>query len=167
MRKAILVIGLILLTQIYGCTDPCYNNHYLDITTYDISQNLSTTNGIKVDDPQRELDLAELDRQTTSLEECLRITVNRQCLIVKVAPDWYTSPCSGQQLFPCDIPISVCEDKGITLTEECPCNCRAIIQNENTIIVTPDLLLYRAELARMVTGVNNPWVPTLSHCLLD
>lgn len=115
-----------------------------------------------------ELDQEELDRQTASLEECLEISIERECLTVKVAPDWYISPCSGQEIFPCAMPKEVCLNKGLTEEdlERCPCSCRAIIQDENTIIVTPNLFLYRGELARMVTGVNNPW-RDYSHCLLD
>jgi hypothetical protein len=128
---------------------------------------LLSPQGIRVDSSGEQIDLTELDRQTNMLEDCLGIPVNTDCITVKVAPDWYISPCSGQQLFPCNVDDQLCLDKGVELTEECQCNCRAIIQDENTIIVTPDLYLYRTELARMITGINNPWIEGVSHCLLD
>jgi len=167
MKTTLIISVLLLSTQLLTCQDNCYRNGYMNITDYEVSTNLVTEKGIRVDDPLFQLDLAELDRQTDALEACLEISIRRECLTVKVAPDWYISPCSDQQLFPCDINPQVCEDKGVILTEECPCNCRAMIQNETTIIVTPNLYIYRGELARMITGINNPWAEGFSHCLLD
>ncbi|NQU83942.1 MAG: hypothetical protein HQ536_04495 [Parcubacteria group bacterium] len=98
------------------------------------------------------------------------ITVNRDCLIVKIAPDWYESTCSeltSQQIFPCDIDPAVCEAKGLVITEECPCQCRSMIQGENIVITTPNFYIFRGELARMVTGCNNPWFFPIGQCLVD
>ncbi len=165
MKYFLLILGIFLISCL---DDNCYRNGYPNITSYEINQTGITTGGVNFDDPLEELDVEELDRQTDYLEECLELTIERTCLLVKVAPDWYYSDCSGQQLFPCDIDIQVCLDKELTLEDldECPCNCRATIQDDNTIIVTPDLLLYRGELARMVIGENNPWL-NYSSCLLD
>jgi hypothetical protein len=166
MKKCII---LVLTLFLFNCPDEnCYPNNYPNITSYEINITNTTNTGINIDDPLEEIDIEELERQTSALEECLGVTIDRNCLLVKVAPDWYISPCSGNQLFPCNINIQECLDKGLTLEdlEECPCNCRARIQDNNIIIVTPDLLIYRGELARMVLGVNNPW-PRYSHCLQD
>lgn len=120
-----------------------------------------------------------IDEETAELQDCRidgyefrtefdpEITINRDCLVVKIATDWSVSPCSGQQVFPCNIDPAVCEAKGIEVTEECPCMCRSMIQDENVIITTPDLYLFRGELARMITGCNNPWFDPVSQCLLD
>jgi hypothetical protein len=169
-RQTAALIFLPLAAATLISCDYCYWNGYMNITSYVVNPTTMTEGGIRVDDPEEQLDLDELDRQTDSLEECLGMTIERDCLTVKVAPDWYISECSGQELFPCEMPDSVClsPDKGLTEEdlERCPCNCRAIIQDETTVIVTPNLLLYRGELARMVTGENNPW-PNYSSCLLD
>jgi hypothetical protein len=164
MSKLKVMLAILTLT---GC-NTCYRNGYGNITSYEVDPAIITAGGIRVDDPLRELDLEELDRQTDFLEDCLEIPIERDCLTVKVAPDWYISPCSGQELFPCEMPEQVCLDKELTEEdlEVCPCSCRAIIQDETTVVVTPNLLLYRGELARMITGENNPW-PNYSHCLLD
>lgn len=165
MTKCILLIlfcGLLLT-----CQEPCYYNSYLSITEYEEDIDLQTAKGIQVTSNNQEIDLIEIDRQVDALENCLNQSIRRECFRILVAPDWYISKCSGQELFPCRMPIKVCEDKDIIITEECPCNCRAIIQDENIIIVTPNLYLLRAELARMVTGINNPWIPPIGSCLLD
>ncbi|MEA3272143.1 MAG: hypothetical protein U9P90_00570 [Patescibacteria group bacterium] len=120
-----------------------------------------------------------IDEETAVAQDCrvdgfglrrefdLEFTINRDCLIVKIASDWSVSSCSGQQVFPCDINPAVCEAKGIEVTDECPCMCRSMLQDENTVVTTPNLYLFRGELARMVTGCNNPWFAPISQCLVD
>lgn len=150
-----------------GCLTPCYHNDYANITNYEVISDTSTPDGISVDSSGFLIDLNEIDRLVTEFENCYG-TVNRECLTVKVAPDWYVSECSGQQLFPCDIDEAICiEQKKVTPTKECPCNCRAMIQDENTIIVTPDLRLLQGELARMVSGFNNPWIEEETRKCID
>ncbi|MFH0752469.1 MAG: hypothetical protein V1914_02620 [archaeon] len=94
--------------------------------------------------------------------------VKRDCLVVKVPDDLYESKCSDQMLFPCDVNPQACLDKGVGPTEECPCNCRATVQDDNYIITNPALSVFRGELARIVTTCNNPWiVEQLRGCLLN
>ncbi len=88
----------------------------------------------------------------------------RSCLQVRLAPDWYVSKCSGEQLFPCSVPYASCAQKGLTPNKECPCACRAMIQDDTMIIVTPNLKLYPAYLTTLLTGCNNPWTPSLAKC---
>ena len=164
--QKIITINLVLFLS--NCSFNGYNYPFDTITNYNVNINKVSPDGIQVDDERNELNLLELDRQTNALEKCLGITIYRTFFKVKVAPDWYISKCSGQQLFPCDDDGHGCEDKDLPITEECPCNCRARIQNNNIIVVTPNLLLYRAELARMVTKRNNPWsYDWIRKCLLD
>ena len=88
------------------------------------------------------------------------------CIKVKVPDSLYQSSCSGEWLFPCDVDDQYCRAKGIEPTEECPCDCRATVQDSNVIVTNHKLNLFRAELARMVTACNNPWlVPQLAPCL--
>ncbi len=88
----------------------------------------------------------------------------RSCMLVKLAPDWYTSKCSGEQIFPCNVPLVSCTSKGFIPTAECPCACRAMIQDNTTIIVTPNLKLLPAYLTTLLTSCNNPWTETLAKC---
>jgi hypothetical protein len=157
-------ITLLCLILIIGCRDPCYYNNYRNITNYNINPQITLKSGIKVDDPENELDLIYLNKLTNELEKCSNLNIKRECLTIKVPPDWKISTCSGEEIFPCNMPVKVCEDKDLILTEDCPCSCRAIIQHENTIIVTPNLKLYNAELIRMITGENNPWLLDIKHC---
>ncbi|MDD4476965.1 MAG: hypothetical protein PHY40_02290 [Patescibacteria group bacterium] len=153
----------------FGCRclhDGCYWSNYSSITDYDVNPDILSPSGILVDTSGFEVDLEELDKQIADLETCLRIPVRRNCLTVKIADDWYQSVCSGQQLFPCNIDSQICYDKDVEPTAECPCACRSMVQNENTIITTPNLYLFRAELARMITGENNIWViPEITKCM--
>jgi hypothetical protein len=88
----------------------------------------------------------------------------RSCLQVRLAPDWYVSKCSGEQLFPCNVPFASCALKGQVPTEGCWCHCRAMIQDNTTIIVTPNLRLYPAYLTTLLTGCNYPWTKSLAKC---
>lgn len=127
--------------------------------------------------------LAEVDVKTDDLEACLGRQINlgeihRNWFVVYVPVDWYVSTCSGEQLIPSTPPPSSCRSKGLVIpveceyverpTPECPCVCnvRAVIQDSRYIVVTPNLKLYRAELTRLVTNVNNPWTnQALLPCL--
>lgn len=194
MIKKLLALTFFYFCCSCDCYD-CYHNYYQNITNYEVNPNTITPGGIQVDTSDFEVDLEEIDRQVDYLENCMQenfsspdfevsgevldqqecwnedlspdIIVRRDCLIVKIAPDWFVSPCSGQQVFECNIRDSVCEDKGLEITDECPCMCRSTIQDENVIITTPDLYLFRGELGRMVTSCNNPWFEPVNECLLD
>lgn len=197
MKKIQLVLAICLIG--FGCDDNCYRNYYQNITDYEISINSITPNGVNVDDSGFYVDLEEIDRQIDEMETCVQnalaggidlaiartqgcrdeswnyrvdfsgISVLRECLTVKIAPDWYVSHCSEDymEIFPCDISPQVCIDKGLEITDECPCRCRSAIQDENIVITTPNLYLFRGELARMITGCNNPWFSPISQCLVD
>lgn len=131
--------------------------------------------------------LAEVDQRTDRVEQCLRRLypdgklpvpviaeghcirsyfepeVKRECMSVLIAPDSHYG-CSGEQLFPCSVNPQLCIDKGLTITPECPCECRSTIQDNKTIVTTPDMHLYDAELIRLVTGCNMVWIEGLQEC---
>jgi hypothetical protein len=88
----------------------------------------------------------------------------RACMRVAVAPDWYTSTCTGEQVFNCSIGNARCLEKGITPTAECPCSCRAQIQDTTTIWITPNRKLLSAYAVTLLTGCLSPWTPTLVKC---
>lgn len=177
----------------------CNNNNYQNITQYEIAVNSVTPGGVNVDDSGFFVDLEELDRQINEMEICVQnalsggidmataetqdcridgwdyrtdfvdISVRRECLTVKISPDWRVSTCSEEymEVFPCEINPQVCIDKGLEITDECPCMCRSTIQDENVVVTTPNLYLFRGELARQMTGCNNPWFGAVSACLVD
>lgn len=158
---------LILLLLLSSChNNDCYLNNYSNITNYKVKITRHTPNGIALDDPGNLLDDEEIDRVVNEVEECLGRGVKKNCLIIKIPKDFYISPCSGKLLFPCNINKQICIDKGLEVSEECPCHCRSIIQDENYIITTPDLENFKGELVRMITGINNPWInEDVSMCL--
>src|SRR5258706_6836843 len=88
----------------------------------------------------------------------------RACLKVAVAPDWYTSPYSGEQIFPCSVGPQRCLEKGQVVDDEHPCQCRAQIQDMTTIWVTPNRRLLSAYVVTVMTGCLSPWTPTLAPC---
>jgi hypothetical protein len=183
-----LLISAALLLLACAATVP----HLPSRTRYPVSATRRTPAGVAVDDPRAELPDATVDEAFAAVESCLaakprtmtagdtamwggmncstsRIpaTVNRAHLVVKVAPDWHVSACSGQQLFPCQIDSSGCLAKGVQPTPECPCQCRHAVQEHAgvyTLIVTPDALLLRAAIVEAVTGCENPWAGLLAEC---
>lgn len=176
-----------ILASLVGCGNvggQCYDGNYANVTAYRISPDASSPSGISVDGS---VDLAKLDALTDSVEGCLNskfpdgkmpaelvvaahclsdhveLHVHRDCLKVKVAPDWHVG-CQGEEVFPCSIDPVLCEAKGFTPTPECPCECRSAIQDNGTIVVTPDLLMYEHDLIRLQTSCNYIWVPGLQEC---
>jgi hypothetical protein len=135
-----------------------------------------------------DLDLAAVDAHTDAVEACLRakypdgklppavvaaghclydtieLTVHRDCLTVKLAPDWRWSCDGKEQVFPCSVDPALCEAKGIHPTAECPCSCRSAIQDDGVIVVTPNLHLYDNDLIRLQTSCNFIWIPGLQEC---
>jgi hypothetical protein len=88
----------------------------------------------------------------------------RSCLSIQLADDWRYSACTGAQVFPCNVPNASCELKGQTPTADCPCSCRAIIQDNTAIVTAPNLELLPGQLTTMLTGCFNPWVYPLNEC---
>lgn len=171
-----------------GSEPECYSGYYRNVTSYEVNADRYTQKGIGLDDPidaGHILDADEVDWQVDDLESCLHeqfsrnpvissedaknagclktdfsngFGINRECLIVKVPDDLYRSPCTGRLLFECNVDEQLCRDKGFEPDPNCPCNCRATVQDDNYIITEPRLEVFRAELARIVTSCNNPWV---------
>jgi hypothetical protein len=145
-----------------------YDNNYLNVTQYEIYKpNLYTAGGIPIYS-NSEIDLELIDIIIEDIEDCLNIPLNRELFMVYIPDDWYISSCSEEQLFPCTIVEAnkpylngrnICEvTKGLKVTEECPCHCRATIQDENIIVTAPNLKIFPQELVRMITGENNPYI---------
>lgn len=139
-----------------ACSGECedYVNYGSDITAYVVRAESKTPSGIVVDTSGIPVDLESIDRLTRELEQCLRLTIDPDCLVVKIAPDWYVSECTNTELFPCDFPKSWC-DQIRPADNPCPCNCAGVIQNGNIIIVTPNLRAYKHELIHVVSGLSD------------
>jgi hypothetical protein len=185
------MVVLTMLLLALGCPGPGYPQNFQAVTAYPVAMSAAkTTPGgvryiapLKDDTPALR---AQLDAKTAELETCLHQAgagwhVHRDWFVVLVPPDWYVSACSGQQLVPSTPNCRLCIDqKGLPLpakccglrvpTKECPCVCsmRAVVQpgRPPAVVTAPNLLLYKDELARLVTGVNFPWGdPRISRCL--
>lgn len=167
--------GCIIILMLTSCEEgPCFKNRFYGYTDYSINTTHRTPIlRVRVDfsGQEKSLDadfiLRELDIQTAEVLSCLgREYQDLSCLRIKIPANWYISPCTGEQLFPCDIPPWSCGMKGITPTDECPCACRAIIQYHDNIITTPNLKLYKGELVKLLTDYWNPWlIDGIKECL--
>jgi len=94
------------------------------------------------------------------------LTIRRGCLKVKIPDDWFISRCADEELLPIPADNSICLAKGVMPTAECPCYWRVETQDDNTIVTPPGLKLFKAEVARVITGCNNVWViPQITACL--
>lgn len=77
---------------------------------------------------------------------------------------WYTSSCTSRQLFLCNDP-GYCTRSSSREEGECGCNCNGAIQDNQTLILTPNLLAFKEELIRLVSGCNNVFIEPLKQCL--
>lgn len=142
----------------------CYSNSYQTLKHYELNFTEQTPGGIWIDPTGQKVDLAKIDRLTDELEACLKITINRECIGVKIPDDWFASACSDEELLLIPAPQKLCDAKG--LSHDCGCFWRVETQDDNVIVVPPGLKLYKAELARIATGENNVWVvPRIVACL--
>lgn len=164
---------------LFGC-EPCYVGGFLSITNYKPDNYVSTPDGIKVYNNYWEVSLESVDKKVKELEQCLNVKIKRCCFAVLIPNDWFISKCSGEQMLPVAAPREQCEIKGISIPDfcwgenkpsvRCPCVCtyRVALQNDYYIITPPNLKLFKSELARLVTNINNPWEdPGVLKCIND
>lgn len=123
----------------------------------------TTPAGTPLDASGQAISGALVDRLTSEVAECLKVSIDPRSFVVKVPADW-TASCDGsQQVLSAIAPESGCDAKG--LTGSCPCRWRALVQCPNVIVATPSLYLYKDALVRFVTGSVNPWAdPELAKC---
>jgi hypothetical protein len=178
-------LGVTLVLLSIACPSPPHeyaNRHYQDVTHYKVAVTHRTAGGVSVSDG---LDDARVDALTDQVELCLANLeepsaaakvawsclpgffgrkIDRASFNVFLAPDWTTSDDGLWQTFPCTVDPALCEAKGQHPTPERPCACRAIVQSNFSIIVTPDLRLYASELVRLVSGCGMVWLGSLEAC---
>jgi hypothetical protein len=142
-----------------GCGPvPFPRNASPNYTRYTFTETARTRAGIRVDDPRQELYLDWLDVVVGHTFNCLHMApVLPPEFGVKVPPDWVVSACSGAQVFPCNVGNAGCVAKGQTPTEQCPCRCRAVVQDQRIIVTAPNLEVFPGRLVTLLTGVENPW----------
>lgn len=154
---------LLLLTLMNVSCSECYTGYFSNVTKYDIKGDyVYTPKGIRVYLNGNDVDVGLIDTKVDELEFCLGEKIHRECFYVYIPKDWYTSPCSGEQVIPSTVDAQLCRDKGIDIpiecelvdypTEECPCPCnvRATIQDDKVVVTTPNLKLFKMPLARIV-----------------
>lgn len=166
MKSKVFVFGLALIS---ACTPPPFEMFYgyhLDRSpSYTINPVVSP-GGVRYDNEVGELlDVPRLDFLTDQLEACLERSIDRSSFVVKIPNDW-TYSCDGTEEVLPFVSIVDRTCKGKTATEECPCRYRAVLQEPNVVVVTPNLKLYRDALARLILNTSVTWDdPEISPCL--
>jgi hypothetical protein len=170
-----------------SCGPKCYpdNGGRPNYSDYKVVHTYVTPIGLNVDDPKHELDVDLLDRTTLNVLACLQqfkdspltnqeksdgFCLNKpdielkSCLTIKVAPDWRYSPTSNEQLTGICAPDASCVAKGLHPTGACSCQFRAVIQDNCTIITTPNLKIYPAQLTQLLMSCDNGWTGRMTQC---
>lgn len=176
-----------LFGAILGCDHKiCYFMHGVkNGTHYEVAANETTPAGISLDTSGYEIDLQKLDKLTDEVEICLHgifytyydksdFWIDRSCLEVKIAPDWFTAPCPEQaQAFPCELNPSLCGDPAKRLERGCVetdyfkldgCYCAGLVQDGQVLVVTPNLAAYKHELLHVVLNADDPIPPPFDEC---
>lgn len=186
MRKKLIGALLLLASCNNDPDDSCYSatgvwayTNYPRTMTY-----RSESLGYKVSDPDSTIDPAKMDITMANTLECVQrvwptLTVQdrtngwcrgepqieiKSCLMIIVPPDWYTSQCTEEEVFPCEVPVQSCVNKGQDPNSPCPCACRAITQGLNSIITAPNMELLPAQLTQIMTGCDQIWGIPLAEC---
>ena len=180
MKKLLLLSACLVLNNCF--TEVCRFRFYASQFDYKVNISDTTDGGIQVDTSNQDIDLDKIDRLTIEVEACLEeefgnppliprdvmlagdcisdsfaLPFHRECFDVKVPNDWVISCDGTQQLLPALAPQQGCLDKGFEADQNCPCRWRGGLQNSNTVVTTPSMIIYKDPLIRFGTGCNNPW----------
>lgn len=157
----------IILALLCGCDPgPFPNNYSPNYTSLRFTETTTTPSGVSVDDPRSELDLVLVDQVIAKTLQCMHVSATLPPEFgVKVPERWWVSSCTGSQIFDCNIGNEGCYAKGQTPTAECPCKCRAVVQDNRYIITTPNMVVLPGRLITLITGIENPWADaSLADC---
>jgi hypothetical protein len=167
------LIGIATATLIaMGCDPPepgCPAIWAQNITAYAFQADAATASGITVDTGGQTVDLSAVECIVSATEACLNAKMNqgvdtgryagyidRSCVTVKIAPDWYGHP--GSQGFPCALEgYPICSEDGY-------CDCAGTVQDGSLLVVTPNLAALAHELTHVVTGFYDPIPPSINEC---
>ena len=185
--------SLLILILLASCgRDECSNYSSTNINPpYDTNFTQTTASGVRVDSSGQYVNLDTLDYVVTTVETCLSERfpnglssalakkagcyspwqgsirpLDRDCVGIKIPEHWRISCDSKQQLLDRNAPQEGCIAKGLNRDfNECPCSWRAGIQEDSTIVVTPDLYMLPDPLVRWMTGCLNVWIEEISPCV--
>lgn len=192
--SSVFLFGLIACVKLES--DPRYTRcpgkyHFADQTDYVVHVTAKTSKNIEVDTSGLNINLNKVDRLTDEVESCLiktfgnppflseqtmkegqcasntfDIPIHRECLVVKVASDWFLSKYEYGGTHHQQLPWTnggQCTNKGLPAGV---CYYRVGIQDDLTIVVPPSFYLYKDGLVRIVTGCANPWYANdLAACM--
>ncbi len=200
MKKLSILIWTLLLTILIvpqsspvacaTCSEIPWGYSDGEFDQYQVSNTLTTPEGIAYDPSGLPISPQLIDRLTNEVDLCLtqlsptgvlpsgiaqasscfgsfQLPIQSKSFVVKVASDWVLSCDGTQQLLPKPVEAGPagCVAKGQDPTAACPCRWRAGIECPNIIITTPSFYLYKDALTRFVTGCRNPWAsPQLAQC---
>ncbi len=178
------MLFFLVVASVPSCPRTRYPVNFANVTSYqpDASKGTRTPGGILTVGRPQDITGAfrdQLDLRVNQMDKCLQQqgwpALQRRWFGVFVPSDWYVSACTGQQLIPSRADYRLCEQKrdpqgnpikmpvacrGVvkpTAACSCPCNFRATIEDNFWIVTAPDLRLLKTELARLHTGVMQPW----------
>lgn len=186
MRIWLALTFVLLFVLAAHCPPRGYSPYYANVTkvSFRLDELQHTPKGVQyhIPDNVNETEFVRvLDEKTIALEKCLGKDLHLEWFAVIVPGNWYKSKCTGHLMVPSYADYRLCEQKKmpdgtpvkipvecrgvVKPTDKCPCPCnfRSVVQVRwegaplPAIITAPDLLLYKAELTRLVTGVNNVW----------
>lgn len=154
LRKLAVAFAAVLL----GCSLDSVEQQ-LPLTDYAVQVDALTPNGMRVTSNGQDIDLTDIDRLVSGLEECLDMDIDRAVYQVIIAPDWYESPCTKTQLFPCNFSEEYLSEMKRNFPEQakssCKFACAGATQGWDTAVVTPNLAALRHELIHLLTGIGN------------
>jgi hypothetical protein len=120
-RSALVLFAVVILAVMNSCPTVRYPNRYFaNVTSYkiDVSKGSRTVGGVLVVGTTKDVTTAmkdHVDQIVNKLDKCLQVVgkkpIERGWFGVFVPPDWYTSPCTGQQLVPSRADYRLCEQK--------------------------------------------------------
>jgi hypothetical protein len=189
---AMLGRALVVLFVAFVVAAGCAAIDYYDVvhankTSLRVDADDVTADGIRVDTGGHDVSMVKIDRYTDELEKCLGVKIRRKAFVVKFPRSVYRSKCTGAQLFPCRtsskgckmkedagaiklLPSSPCKMGELSDCPQCPCHCRGAVQSNWAIVVTPDMVLYKATLASLVLGMTTDEIwgnKKISRCLIN
>lgn len=144
-----------------------------DITEYCYSEtSLVTEAGIRVDRSGMDLDYGQIDEIVAELALCLDVSIDRSCVRVKIAPDWFDLPCENTlEVFPCDlgaVDVSARSRRGACIeTDDFDPDrlyCSGTVQDDHVAVVTPDLSALKHELIHIITGERDHFSNPYKRC---
>ena len=156
MNTTTLLLTVVLL--ITACYDDCPRIYGKNITSYGYHPDATTTNGYRIDTNGQRVDLTAIDAIIQETTECFATLgvpdfepPDPSCVKIVIADDWF-HPADNPtvQIFPCDLPNAQ--------------GCVGVIQNNQIMIVTPDLAALAHELTHVQTGAGDPFPENWRQC---